>query len=64
MGEPPLRIEILTTIDGVDFDDCIPRAQMHSLDGSLIPVIALGDLKNNKRASGRAKDLNDLENLP
>jgi predicted nucleotidyltransferase len=64
MGEAPLRIEILTDIDGVLFDECRPRAEMQKLDGTLVPVIGLNDLKINKRASGRAKDLDDLENLP
>jgi len=64
MGEAPLRIEILTDIDGVQFDECLLRAQMQEVDGLMIPVIALDDLKTNKLASGRAKDLDDLENLP
>jgi hypothetical protein len=52
------------SIDGVDFDDCVSRAETQTLDGHAIPVISLGDLKINKRASGRAKDLADLEHLP
>lgn len=64
MGVAPLRIEILTSIDGVDFAECVARAQTTTVDGSSVPVISLEDLKINKRASGRAKDLDDLENLP
>lgn len=64
MGEAPLRIEILTDMYGVQFDECLLRAQMQEVDGLMIPVIALDDLKTNKLASGRAKDLDDLENLP
>ncbi len=64
MGVAPLRIEILTQIDGVDFDECAQRAETQLVDGALIRVIALNDLKVNKRASGRAKDLDDLEHLP
>jgi predicted nucleotidyltransferase len=64
MGEAPLRIEILTDIDGVTFDECQSRAELQNIDGNQIPVISLTDLKINKRASGRAKDLDDLENLP
>ena len=64
MGEAPLRIEILMDIDGVEFDDCVSRAETQTLDGNTIPVISLSDLKINKRASGRAKDLADLEHLP
>ena len=64
MGVAPLRIEILTEIDGVNFKDCSARSINQSVDGELVPVISLEDLKANKRASGRAKDLDDLENLP
>lgn len=64
MGTAPLRIEILTQIDGVEFDDCLARAETQIVDGNAVPVISLSDLKINKRASGRAKDLDDLENLP
>ena len=64
MGEAPLRIEILTDIDGVNFEDCAARAIHQSVAGEIIPIISLDDLKTNKRASGRAKDLDDLENLP
>ena len=64
MGSAPIRIEILTSIDGVTFADCKPRAVVHAVDGSEVPVIGLDDLKINKLASGRNKDLDDLENLP
>lgn len=64
MGNAPIRIEILTSIDGVDFNTCAHRAIAHDVDGVVVPVIGLADLKANKRASGRSKDLADLENLP
>ncbi len=63
MGNPPLRIEILTTIDGVEFCDCYERRVAMDLDGLLVAVIALEDLKRNKRAAGRPQDLSDLEEL-
>lgn len=63
-GVPPFRIEILTTIAGVDFDACGGRGELLDIDGLRVPVIALADLKVNKRAAGRHKDLADLENLP
>jgi hypothetical protein len=64
MGEAPLRIEVLTDIDGVEFDGCQERAVLHEIDGENIRVISLADLKINKRASGRPKDLADLDHLP
>ena len=64
MGEAPLRIEVLTDIDGVDFESCRARAVLHDLEGENIRVISLADLKVNKRAAGRPKDLDDLDHLP
>ena len=64
MGVAPMRIEILTEIDGVNFKDCAARAETQTIGGMEIKVISLDDLKTNKRASGRPKDLDDLENLP
>lgn len=64
LGVPPFRIEIMTAIDGVQFDPCHSRADTFDVEGLSIPVISLSDLKTNKRAAGRHKDLNDLENLP
>jgi len=64
MGVAPLRIELLTSIDGVDFDECVVRAVDLDVAGNVIPVIGLDDLKANKLASGRSKDLADLDNLP
>jgi hypothetical protein len=63
-GTPPFRIEIMTTIDGVAFDPCRGRATVFDVEGLPVPVISLGDLKTNKRAAGRNKDLADLDNLP
>ena len=64
MGEAPLRIEILSEIDGVVFEDCMSRAEIQNVDGTPVRVISLEDLKTNKRSSGCPKDLDDLENLP
>jgi len=64
MGVPPLRIEIVTTISGVSFQECYPERVEALLDGVQVHLISLRHLKINKRASGRHKDLNDLENLP
>lgn len=64
MGHPPIRIEIMTRIDGVTFDQCRPNRIVADVDGIAVPVIGLADLIANKRASGRHKDLDDIENLP
>lgn len=54
----------MTSIDGVHFDACRSRAVDFDLGGVSVPVISLADLKVNKRAAGRHKDLADVENLP
>ncbi len=64
MGVPPLRIEVLKKISGVEFEDCWPRRVFIEDDELRIPSISLEDLKRNKQASGRTKDLLDLEELP
>ena len=63
LGEPPLRIEILMTISGVSFDDCYARRTRAKFDGLRVSLIGLEDLKKNKAASGRPKDLDDLQAL-
>lgn len=64
MGRPPLRIEVLTGISGVDFNACYPRRQKAQFDDIEIDIISLDDLKANKLASGRTNDIDDLANLP
>ena len=64
MGYPPLRIEVLTGISGVQFDECHANRVQDQIDGVSIQIISLQDLKTNKRAASRHKDLDDLEHLP
>jgi hypothetical protein len=64
MGVPPIRIEILTSISGVEFEPCYAEREMIQIDEILVPLISLARLRENKAASGRTKDLADLENLP
>lgn len=63
MGNPPLRAEILTSIDGVEFPECYKNRKVVTIDDSEINFISLDDLKRNKKASGRYRDLDDLEHL-
>jgi hypothetical protein len=63
MGVPPFKLEIITHIDGVEFDPCFDRRNSVEMDGCRVNVISLADLKTNKKAAGRAKDIDDLENL-
>ncbi|HBR15820.1 MAG TPA: hypothetical protein DD723_09840 [Candidatus Omnitrophica bacterium] len=63
MGYPPIRIEVLTEISGVQFEECYSRCTETKINGIKTKIISLKDLLKNKKASGRHKDLNDLENL-
>jgi hypothetical protein len=64
MGVPPLQIDILTDVSGVAFKACYKKRVIAEIDGIQVSVISLVHLKQNKRASGRHKDLDDLEHLP
>jgi len=64
LGVPPVRIEIATTVSGVDFSQCYAERVVDVLDGVKVNLISLNHLKINKKASGRHQDLADLENLP
>jgi predicted nucleotidyltransferase len=63
IGSQPRRIDILTWISGVDFQQAYDRRQMICLEGLDVPVISLEDLIANKRATGRTQDLADVERL-
>jgi hypothetical protein len=64
MGLPPMRIEILTSISGVEFEDAYNQRIEDVLDGIPVKLISLHHLKANKVAAARTKDLADLEELP
>ena len=64
MGNPPLRLDILTTIAGVEFPEAYAQRIVDDIDGVSVNIMSLSQLKLNKRACGRSKDLSDLENLP
>lgn len=64
MGVEPVRIEVSTSISGVDFPECYGERLEAMLDGEPVSLISLRHLKINKRASGRLKDLADLDYLP
>jgi hypothetical protein len=63
LGYPPNRIDILSSVSGVNFVDCYPQHVTTSLEGVEVNFIDLENLKKNKKASGRMQDLADLENL-
>lgn len=63
MGLPPMRIEIQTSISGVEFDPCYEERLVVEWDDLTVSLISLDRLVENKKAAGRLKDLTDLEFL-
>jgi predicted nucleotidyltransferase len=64
MGIEPTKLEVTNFIDGVTFEECFEQRLRVVLDGLTINLISLPDLRRNKQASGRPKDLADLDGLP
>lgn len=64
MGVEPVKIEVANFISGVNFEEAYRDKIVGVIDEVQIDLISLHHLKINKKASGRYKDLNDLENLP
>ena len=64
IGQEPLRFDIINYIDGVTFAECFARRVEADIEGVQVNMISLLDLKTNKKASGRNKDLADLDYLP
>ncbi len=62
-GQPPLRIDLLTSIDAVTFDACYANRKEVTFDGLAMNFIGYHDLVTNKRATGRHRDLDDVENM-
>lgn len=63
LGYEPSRIDILTSISGVDFSSCYPKRVGIDIDGVHIEVIDIENLIKNKKASGRPQDIADVEEL-
>ena len=63
LGYPPNRVDLITTPSGVDFQQCWADRLSLTLDGLEVPFIGLEGLKANKRASGRAQDVVDVQVL-
>jgi len=63
IGREPTRIDLLTQPSGIDFETCYARRNTVEWDGVPIPLVSLEDLRANKQASGREKDLADMKGL-
>lgn len=63
IGQPPLRIDILNNIDGLEFEQARNNMEQIKVDGLQISYIGLHDFVQNKKASGRPQDLADIKEI-
>jgi hypothetical protein len=63
IGVPPLRIDVITAIDGVDFADAWPERFKTSVSDLPVSVISRHHLITNKKTAARLQDLADVEQL-
>jgi len=63
IGMPPRRIDIMTGVSGLRFEEVFARSIEVTIEGLPVRVLALDDLIRNKRAAGRTRDLADAEAL-
>jgi predicted nucleotidyltransferase len=63
MGVPPMRIGVFTSVSGLEFPTAFRNRVIAEIDGVPVYLISLPDLKTNKKACGRYRDLADLEQL-
>jgi hypothetical protein len=63
LGYPPNRIDLITSLKALMFENCYPERVQVEIQGILIDFIDIENLKTNKKATGRPQDLADLENL-
>jgi hypothetical protein len=63
LGREPYRIDLITSAEGVAFDECYSQKVVFHVDNVPIQTISKEMLKKNKKAAGRYKDLDDFEHL-
>jgi len=63
LGQPPGRIDLLTSVTGLEFEPCYASRVTIEIQGAKIDFSDLESFKKNKKAVGRYQDLADLENL-
>ena len=63
LGSSPIQIDVINEADGIDFESCYAKRNIITVEDLEISVIAKEDLIKNKKASGRHRDLADVEFL-
>lgn len=64
MGRPPLQFKILSSVSGLEFDQCYEHRIVERWDDVEVSLISLSDLRTNKLAAARPKDIEDINRLP
>jgi hypothetical protein len=62
-GKPPYAIEIMTAVKGLDFKNTYENSTIENINDTPVRIIHVQNLIEAKKAAGRSKDLNDIENL-
>ncbi len=62
-GRSPVSIDLLTKVKGLEFDESYAASKLFNVEGISVQLIDFRDLIKSKKASGRAKDIDDIENL-
>jgi len=63
LGRSPVQIDIINKASGIIFEDCYTRRNTVSIENIEISIISKDDLIKNKKASGRYRDLADIESF-
>lgn len=63
LGNPPFRIDIISKVDGITFEEAWENRDYGNFGGIQIPFISINDLIKNKESTGRDKDILDAKNL-
>ena len=64
LGREPQRVDILTFATGLDFVTAYENRIMVSIGNLEVPFVSIGDLRTNKLATGRLRDIADAADLP
>lgn len=63
LGYPPVRIDIINNVDGVNFEECFQKKSIIEVENLQVNFISLEDLITNKKTTARPRDIDDVENL-
>ncbi|MFM1744588.1 MAG: hypothetical protein RLZZ630_525 [Bacteroidota bacterium] len=62
-GRPPVCIDILTAVKGLNFDETYQNSQVVTFGGTMVRMIEIRDLVRAKKAANRPKDIDDIDHI-